>query len=132
MKSLNYGETLRDALCVKIFHMQNDDAQNLIRMFGGMDALVSVLRITELPEELQLEIVTRFSENIFKRILLHVPKEHIGRVIDVLDAHADDGNDFEELVIVLDQHIPNMEDAIREEVERAVEQFRLTIESSSL
>ena len=106
--------------------MRNDETQNLIRMFGGMDTLVSALRITELPRELQIEVVARFSENIFKRILLHVPREHVSRVIDVLDAHAEEGNDFEELIIVLDQHIPNMEVSIREEIQRAIAQFRIS------
>lgn len=105
--------------------MHDDEAQSLIRMFGGLDMLARALCITELPLHTQGEIIARFSENIFKRILLHVPKEHVGRVIDVLDAHAEDGNEFGELVIVLQQHIPNMDESIREEVERAIEKFRL-------
>lgn len=106
--------------------MRDDEAQNLIQIFGGVDDLVSALRITELSEELRLAIVARFSENIFKHILLHVPREHVDRVIDVLDAHAVDGRDFEELITILDQHIPNMEAVVREEVSHAIEKFRLS------
>jgi len=107
--------------------MRETEAQNLIRMFGGLDSLVGVLRITNLPSESQLEIVTRFSEHIFKRILLHVPREHIGRVIDVLDAHREEGSDFEELIIILDQHVPNSEISLREEIEKAIAHFRVSL-----
>lgn len=106
--------------------MREYEVQNLIRIFGGRDMLVSALCITELPEESQLEIVTHFSENIFKHILLHVPSHHIGRVIDVLDAHAEEGNNFDELLIILDQHIPNREASVTKEVENMIKRFRST------
>lgn len=107
--------------------MRETEAQNLIRMFGGLDSLVGVLRITEYPKESQLEIVTRFSEHIFKRILLHVPREYVPRVIDVLDAHREEGSDFEELIIILDQHIPSSEISLRKEVEQAIAHFRVSL-----
>lgn len=111
--------------------MREYEAQNLIRIFGGRDMLVSALCITEFSEELQLEIVTHFSENIFKHILLHVPSHHIERVIDVLDAHAEEGSNFDELLIILDQHIPNTEASVTREVGRMIEKFRSIDEASA-
>lgn len=105
--------------------MRSDEAQTLIGMFGGVDTLARSLRVTSLPGESQLVIAAYFSECLFKRILLRVSTEHVGKVIDALDTHAGSGNGLEQLVLVLENYIPDMETCVNQEIAALAERFRL-------
>ncbi len=105
--------------------MRETDAQMLVTVFGGSDLLVRSLNIYHVDEKLQKEILERFCECVFKRILLHTPENEISKVIDVFEGHRASGRTFDALIEQLALFIPDMSLHIEEEVERAIGEFRI-------
>ncbi len=105
--------------------MRESDAQMLITIFGGKDILASALGIAPYSDEMQTRILERFCECVFKRVLLCVPEEHIGGMIDAFEEHRVSGRTFDPLIDSLNRYVPNMDACVREEIERAVGEFRI-------
>ncbi len=105
--------------------MRESDAQMLITIFGGKNILASVLGVARYPDEVQTRILERFCECVFKRVLLCVPEEHIGGIIDTFEDHRASGRTLEPLIDALNRYVPNMDTCVREEIERAVGEFRI-------
>lgn len=102
--------------------MSDIKIQQLESFLGNIDKIVFALGINELPEESQLKIIERFSDILFKRILLRVPKEHTEEVKQVF---LDDKNGgAEKLAETLRGVIPNIDDCIKEEFENTVVDFK--------
>ena len=106
--------------------MRETDAQMLITIFGGNEILSESLGITSYPDEVRVRILERFCECVFKRILLCVPQEYVGSVIDTFEEHRASARVLETLVDSLRRYIPNVDDCMREELERAMKEFNLT------
>ena len=92
-------------------------------LMGRTDALVNRLRIEHLPENLQFAIIGQFTELLFKRVLLRVPKEHTGQVKQEIDETDDSLDAF---VDALARAVPELNSAVDEEISRGVAQFRLS------
>ncbi len=105
--------------------MRESDAQMLITIFGGKVILANALGVTRYPDEVQTRILERFCECVFKRVLLCVPEEHIGGMIDAFEDHRASGRTFDPLIDSLNRYVPNMDTCVREEIERAVGEFRI-------
>lgn len=91
---------------------------SLIRsLFGNIDEIVRILDIDTLPEEDQLKIIDRFAEILFKRILLHIPDDHINEVKEAL------AGDPETFLQTLEQVIPDIETRIEEEIRNTAADF---------
>ena len=101
--------------------MRDDIGQQLVNFFGGLDALVGVLRIGHLPEDTQLLIIERFADVLFKRILLFIPESEQERVCLELKTSSE----VDAFTQVLTRAIPDIDSRIREEIRRGVAEFQL-------
>ena len=105
------------------YNMNNSmKTQQIAVLLGGADKIVSALSLEALPEETQLTIIKRFSDVVFKRILLRVPLEHVEEVKRVL-TDGDNAIDMDAFAEILERAIPNSALCIQEEIENAISDF---------
>jgi hypothetical protein len=105
--------------------MRETETEMLIAVFGGHTQLAQALHIETYAPEIQSAILRRFCEYVFKKVLLDVPHEEMGHVIDIFEKHRTAGRSFDALVEELRALIPGMDDYIAQEIDRSVELFRL-------
>lgn len=106
--------------------MRESDAQMLITVFGGEVMLAGALGIKGFKEETQRVILERFCECVFKRVLLKVSEENIIHVIETFESHRAAGRSFDFFVASLEQYVPDMNMCVKEEIEKAIAQFRIS------
>ncbi|MDO8561255.1 MAG: hypothetical protein Q7S05_00305 [bacterium] len=92
-------------------------------LLGSMDKIVSALSLEALSEETQLTILKRFSDIVFKRILLRVPQEYVEEVKRAL-TEGEDAIDMDAFAEILERAIPNSALCIQEEIENAISEFQ--------
>ncbi len=92
--------------------------EDTLAYFGGLDQLVSTLGIADSSSEMQMIIVSKFMELVFKRMLLHVPKEKSAALSSIIE-----GGDGDALLHILKEHIPDFEKTFQEEIARTVLEF---------
>lgn len=107
--------------------MRESETEMLVTVFGGRAQLVDALHVATYPPEIQDAILHRFCEYVFKKVLLDVPPDQMGHVIDIFEMHRSEGRSFGGLVDELRAVVPGMDDYIAQEIDRSVERFRLDV-----
>ncbi len=107
--------------------MRESETEMLVVVFGGRPQLVDALHVATYPPEIQDAIVRRFCEYVFKKVLLDIPQEEMGHVIDIFETHRATGRSFSSLVDELRAVVPGMDDYVAQEIDRSVERFRLDV-----
>lgn len=107
--------------------MRESETEMLVAVFGGRPQLVDALHVATYPPEIQDAIVRRFCEYVFKKVLLDIPQEEMGHVIDIFETHRTTGRSFSSLVDELRAVVPGMDDYVAQEIDHSVERFRLDV-----
>ncbi len=103
--------------------MSNIKTQQAAALLRSMDKIVSALSLESLSEETQFAIIKRFSDVVFKRVLLRVPLEHVEEVKRALSG-GEGAADMDAFAEILERAIPNSALCIQEEIEKAISDFR--------
>ncbi len=104
--------------------MRETETQMLITVFGGRAILVRALAIDAYADDAQTLILEHFCEYVFKRVLLDVSHDHISGVIDIFESHRASGRTLDALIDDLRRFVPGMDEVVKEEIVRSVEEFR--------
>lgn len=98
--------------------MSHNNTAFIHSVIGDIDRIVELLAIESLPVEDQERIVARFSEILLHRLLLRVPEAHTETIKQSLEGKPGD------FAAALEQVIPDIENALREDFEKTLADFR--------
>lgn len=101
--------------------MPNETVSHIGMLAGGADHIVELLGIESLSHEDQALLVERFSDIVLKRLLLRVPAEHVEEMRRALLSDDSTPDSFFE---GLERSIPDLNAAVREDLEKTVADFR--------
>jgi len=110
--------------------MRESETQMLVEIFGGQELLLRALGIGEYATDEQEAILGRFCEYVFKRVLLNVPGDQMGGVIDAFESHRASGRSLNYLIDELRIFVPGMDQYVQEELVRSVKEYS-TVDTQS-
>ena len=93
-------------------------------LITDMDALARALGVEDCTPELQLQITGAWSELLFKRLLLRIPDAQTAAVQSIITREPIEGAELDSLLDPILSLIPDADTVLREEITRAIGEFR--------
>lgn len=92
----------------------------------GLAVLAERLHLDNVPPDLVAEIVSGVLDVVFKRLLLCVPSESTEEFVRTMFMIREKDGDLEDLLPVLRSLIPDFDTVLAIEIDRAIDEFRVS------